>query len=578
MKPIPVLGLKLFTLDYYRKLYRDFCNIAGDVLSPYYADLHLVVNWERDGEEIRNFVDPKTGRPYSRPQNTDFFFRPGLTYPYKSQRGFSVWHLSAGSIFSHVGQSIFAVQHEDLPLLLGLVNSSSYRGLLDLITAFGRREVGYVGSIPVPANAAILSDIAKECLRAKRSLDTANESSHVFVLPSLLQVPGDRLTKRIEAWTGRVAEAETNLANLQQQIDEIAFRLYSIAEEDQRTMRASLDGGVAVEDGEEDEASSEGERTPAADSRNLVADLLGYALGAVLGRWDIRYAANSRVHPELPDPFAPLPAYSPGMLTGKDGLPPHEAPPDYPLRIDWDGILVDDPNHSDDIVRCVREVLDSSLALGPWSFEAKDQGQTTKNNKDNKDNVDWEREACDILGVKELRDYFRKPGKGGFWVDHVSRYSKSRRKAPIYWLLQSSKKNYALWIYYHRLDKDILFKALLNYVEPKIRLEESRLEPLRAQRAAAGTSGKGAKRLEKEIGRQEVIISEVRDFEDKLRRAANLHLEPDLNDGVVLNVAPLWELVPWKEAKEYRDELLDGKYEWSSIGKQLREKGIVHGP
>ena len=38
-------------------------------------------------------------------------------------------------------------------------------------------------------------------------------------------------------------------------------------------------------------------------------------------------------------------------------------------------------------------------------------------------------------------------------------------KAPIYWLLQSSKKNYALWLYYHRLDKDILFKARQNYVE-----------------------------------------------------------------------------------------------------------------
>ena len=42
---------------------------------------------------------------------------------------------------------------------------------------------------------------------------------------------------------------------------------------------------------------------------------------------------------------------------------------------------------------------------------------------------------------------------------------------PIYWLLQSSKKNYGLWLYYHRLDKDLLFKALVNYVEPKIRLE-----------------------------------------------------------------------------------------------------------
>jgi hypothetical protein len=129
-----------------------------------------------------------------------------------------------------------------------------------------------------------------------------------------------------------------------------------------------------------------------------------------------------------------------------------------------------------------------------------------------------EKEVCEILSVKDFRDYFRKPGKGGFWDGHIKRYSKSHRKAPIYWLLQSSKKNYALWLYYHRLDKDILFKALLNYVEPKIRLEESRLEPLRAQRTEAGTAGRGAKKLEKDIDRQEDFISELRDFEDKLLR------------------------------------------------------------
>jgi hypothetical protein len=71
------------------------------------------------------------------------------------------------------------------------------------------------------------------------------------------------------------------------------------------------------------------------------------------------------------------------------------------------------------------------------------------------------------------------------------------------------------------------------------------------------------------------FLSELRDFEDKMRRAANLNLEPDLNDGVVLNIAPLCELVPWKEARNYWEELLKGKYEWSSIGKQLRQKGLV---
>jgi hypothetical protein len=115
----------------------------------------------------------------------------------------------------------------------------------------------------------------------------------------------------------------------------------------------------------------------------------------------------------------------------------------------------------------------------------------------------------------------------------------------------------------------------VNYVEPKIRLEESRLGTFRTHKSADGDTGKEAKQLAKEIERQEDFLSELRDFEDKLRRAANLQLEPDLNDGVVLNIAPLHELVPWKEAKKYWEELLEGKYEWSSIGKQLREKEIV---
>ena len=252
------------------------------------------------------------------------------------------------------------------------------------------------------------------------------------------------------------------------------------------------------------------------------------------------------------------------MLQGPDGPPLPELPGDYLLDLSLGGIIPDDPDHSDDIVGRVREVLELI-----W----KDRAEAI------------EKEACEILGVKELRDYFRKPGKGGFWDDHVSRYSKSRRKAPIYWLLQSSKKNYALWLYYHRLDKDILFKALLNYVEPKIRLEQSRLDTLRAQKSALGDAAKSAKKIGKDIERQEALLGELKDFEEKLRRAANLDFgknldsrviyDPDLNDGVVLNIAPLWELVPWKEAKSYWDELLAGEYQWSSMGKLLRKKGLV---
>ncbi len=113
--------------------------------------------------------------------------------------------------------------------------------------------------------------------------------------------------------------------------------------------------------------------------------------------------------------------------------------------------MLDNPDHPDDIIRRVRDVLEVL-----WGDRAEA----------------IEQEVCKILGVKDLRDYFRKPGNAGFWTRLIKRYSKSRRKAPIYCLLQSSQKNYAIWIYYHRLDKDILFKALVNYVEPKLRLAD----------------------------------------------------------------------------------------------------------
>ena len=296
------------------------------------------------------------------------------------------------------------------------------------------------------------------------------------------------------------------------------------------------------------------------------SDLCHCLIGIVLGRWDIRHLSNPGSQEEQIDPFASLSDYAKATLFGDASDPATSTPKGYTLRIDSDGIIPDDPDHTDDIVRRVQEVLELI-----W--------------KDRADDI--EKEACEILGVKELRDYFRKPGKGGFWDDHVSRYSKSRRKAPIYWLLQSSKKNYGLWLYYHRLDKDMLFKARQNYVDPKIRLEQTRLDSLRSQKTALGADAKGAKKIDKDIEKQEALLGELKDFAEKLERAAKLNFgnqekldsnvvyDPDLNDGVVLNIAPLWELLPWKEAKNYWEELLEGKYEWSSMGKLLRKKGLV---
>jgi len=281
------------------------------------------------------------------------------------------------------------------------------------------------------------------------------------------------------------------------------------------------------------------------NDRYYIDEAIDYAVGCILGMWDIRIVCSKTIVDVPPYPQQ-LPSRPPGMLQNTDGLPATESPRSYPLDIIWEGILVDDENHPDDLVRRIRDVL--HLLWG-----------------DNAGNI--EAEMLDILGEKSLRAYFRRSGNGGFWMNHVSRYTKSRRKAPIYWYLHSRNGNYGLWLYYHRLDGDLLFKALTNYVRPKVQELQHRVTALSGQ--------KSDKKAQAAFEDAESMLNELLDFQAKLQRAAELGLTPDLNDGVLLNIAPLHELVPWGEAADYWNALLKGEYEWSSIGKQLKAKGLV---
>src|SRR5690606_31996049 len=109
------------------------------------------------------------------------------------------------------------------------------------------------------------------------------------------------------------------------------------------------EAAASDDEDEDDEAAIEAD----AYAHNLVS----YALGCAFGRWDVRYAAGTADLPEIPDPFAPLPACPPGMLVGEDGLPVASPPDGYPLAFPEDGLLVDDPGHPRDIVARIEEAL-----------------------------------------------------------------------------------------------------------------------------------------------------------------------------------------------------------------------------
>lgn len=515
--------------------------VKGDSFSPYYAEFPVVVEWSGNGYEIKEYNRDSAG---GRIVSEEFYGTPGLVFPRRTKR-FVPRYYPAGMIFSVGGQSIFPDKH--LLAFLGYMStgvaSTLAKAMLGRIDIDPQFEIGVVKRLPCPLldkAAENISANTTDAIRAIASVIALDETTCLFVRPW-----GNYQFKSI----GELIQKTSELCNLQHGIVQDAHSKTELAVGLEVGLSVSAKSFVA-----KGFTLDREDFRVARDPVEIVRRVISYIVGCVWGRFDVRSAVSNVDTQHVADPFLPLSICSPGTLQSEDGYPIKKRPSNYPITTQDSAILVDDLDHADDILRRMNEAQEFIWKDSAFCFE---------------------KEVCDVLGVKELRDYFRKSGKGGFWDDHVSRYSKSRRKAPIYWLLQSSKKNYAIWLYYHRLDKDLLFKALMNYVEPKIRLETSRLETLRSQKSAAGESSKEAKRLSRELERQEDFLSELRDFEDKLRRAANLHLDPNLNDGVVLNIAPLHELVPWKEAKNYWEELLAGEYEWSSIGKQLRQKGLV---
>lgn len=204
--------------------------------------------------------------------------------------------------------------------------------------------------------------------------------------------------------------------------------------------------------------------------------------------------------------------------------------------VDRPDILVDDQGHGDDLAARAQAVA--------------------------------ERVKVDV--PENLRSWLAKD----FFPLHIKMYSKSRRKAPIYWQLATASAGYSVWLYIHAFTKDTLFRVQNDYVAPKLAHEERRLEALTAEQRDGATAAE-----RKALAEQQALVEELRAFLAEVKRVAPLW-NPDLDDGVIINFAPLWRLVPqhkaWqKELKSTWDALCEGKYDWAHLAMHLWPERVV---
>jgi hypothetical protein len=508
----------------------------GGAYSPFYADVFLKLYWVNDARVLKCYlVDYRSSRGWSpnwtaELHGSEHYLRPGLTWPRRTQSGLGMRAMPAGCIFADKGPAAFVVGDapSDLLALLSIVTSSSFRYLVELQMAFGSYEVGVIQRTPVPNfnadDSGAMARLARRAWSLKRTLDTVNETSHAFLLPAALRV-------RLGSYDPSAIEAE--LVQIQRAIDDLAFQAYDLQGEDRTAVEtwASKKTPVLTEVGdsslaEEEQNEDGGDVVDAVNPADTTTTLHSWAVGAAFGRFDLRLATGERQAPHEPEPFDPLPTRSPGMVPETDTA-----------QVIVRAVLVDDPGHLSDLTAQAGGVLER---------------------------VGFAPENPEILRRWLSREFFPL---------HIKMYSKSRRKAPIYWQLATLSASYSAWLYIHAFTSDTLYK-IQELIETKLWHEETKLDSLRND---LGLSPEAAGR--KALSAQEIFVEELRTFLDEVKRVAPLW-SPDLDDGVIINFAPLWRLVPhhkpWqKELKATWDALCAGEYDWAHLAMHLWPERVV---
>ena len=98
------------------------CNSGGD-FRKWSTDDIIVVNWQNDGAEIKQFRNA-AGKLAARPQNTKWYFKEGLTWNKLSSSRFAVKYKCSGYVFDDTSRSAFPNNPYYLKYIIGLLCSN----------------------------------------------------------------------------------------------------------------------------------------------------------------------------------------------------------------------------------------------------------------------------------------------------------------------------------------------------------------------------------------------------------------------------------------------------------------------
>ena len=480
----------------------------GGGYRKWYGNTEYLVNWEKDGKEIKEFRDQKNATLDSNMgvAGLPFIFKENITWSKVCSSKFSVRYLPQGFLFDVSGCSIYA-QTEELIYLMALLNSIVMEHLLSSISQSLNFEVGSIKMLPVrkSSNREYRHLVEDNYIISKNDWDSV-ETSWDFIRHPL--VPSAALKQ--DQMISQFAQSRTEMFGLiswhyDDWVNQCEKRFNQLKANEEELNRIFIDI-YGLQDELTPEVDDKDVTVRKADLQRDIRSFMSYAVGCMFGRYSLdvdglAFAGgewdNSKYVSYIPD---------------ADNIIP----------------ITDEECFSDDIVGRFVEFVKN--VYGEDNLE---------------ENLDF---IAQVLGNKGdtsrevIRNYFIKD----FYADHLKVY----QKRPIYWLFDSGKQNgFKALIYMHRYDADTVGRVRTDYLHRAQKYVETAMQSAQYTIDNAASASEKSKAT-KAVTKYTKQLAEMKIYDEAIAHVANQRIEIDLDDGVKVNYAKFQGVEVAQEGKK----------------------------
>lgn len=459
----------------------------GGSYRKWYGNNEYVVNWENDGFAVRNFYDDR-GKLKSRPQNMDYYFKEGITWSDISSSYFGVRYSEKGFLFDASGSTVFS-KESDIYYINAFLCSNIANEFLKIMNPTMHFQVGNISNLPLIITEnneykLTINKLAQENIEiTKRDWDLS-EISWDFRKNSLLKFNENSLKKALDKFREEMMKQFFIVKENEEKLNEIFIEIYSL---ENVIAKYVDDDSITLKK---------------LNNNMEIKEFISYFIGCLFGRYSLD---------------------EDGIICGNKKFNLKRYSKFIPNEHNIVPLLSNEINYfEDDVMIRFEEFL-----------------KTTFGSEYLAENIDFLAEVIGKKSNESSKETIRRYFVNEFFSNHCSMYN----NRPIYWLFTSGKnKAFNCLVYQHRIDKNLLSKMRIDYVQPLQNKLDTEFKDL-ADTINSDVSAKDKKEAKKKIALVEKQIVELKIYQEKLKHMADKQIEIDLDCGVVYNHRLFGDLV-----------------------------------